>query len=67
MEKIKTVGRKGTGAKRSRLRPASEVPEVFEMPSVPTVRVWGKVRHVGPAPFVFVDELADEFAETGKP
>lgn len=38
----------------------TEIPEIFEMPSVPTVRVWAKVRHVGPAPFVFVDELADD-------
>lgn len=41
-------------------RPAAEVPEVFEMPTVPTRRVWAHVRHVGPAPFVFVDELAEQ-------
>jgi len=33
-----------------------EVPEVFEMPPAPTRRVLGRVRHVGPAPFTFVDE-----------
>lgn len=36
-----------------------EVPEVFEMPPVPTVRVRARVRHVGAAPFVFVDELSE--------
>lgn len=36
-----------------------EVPEVFQMPPVPTNRVHARVRHVGPAPFVFVDELAE--------
>lgn len=41
-------------------RPPAEVPEVFEMPTVPTRRVWAHVRHVGPAPFVFVDELAEQ-------
>lgn len=41
-------------------RPAVEVPEVFEMPAVATRRVWATVRHIGPAPFVFVDELADD-------
>ena len=40
-------------------RPSVEVPEVFEMPAAPTVRVRGRVRNVGPAPFVFVDELED--------
>ncbi len=36
-----------------------EVPEVLETPAVPTRRVLAKVRHRGPAPFVFVDDLAD--------
>jgi len=36
-----------------------EVPEVFQMPPVPTKRVHARVRHVGQAPFVFVDELAE--------
>lgn len=36
-----------------------EVPEVFQMPPVPTTRVRARVRHVGPAPFVFVDELSE--------
>ncbi len=39
--------------------PASEVPEVFQMPPVPTRRLLGRVRHVEPAPFAFVDELAE--------
>lgn len=41
-------------------RPLVELSEVFEMPPAMTVRVQARVRHVGPAPFVFVDELADE-------
>lgn len=45
-------------------RPVVEVPEVFEMPAVTTRRVWAKVRYVGPAPFVFVDELADDATDT---
>lgn len=45
-------------------RPVVEVPEVFEMPAVATRRVWAKVRYVGPAPFVFVDELADDATDT---
>jgi len=36
-----------------------EVPEVFQMPPVPTKRVRARVRHVGQAPFVFVDELTE--------
>lgn len=39
--------------------PAEEAPEVFQMPPVPTTRVRARVRHVGPAPFVFVDELSE--------
>jgi|GEM_PF-4657450 len=45
-------------------RPSVEVSEVFEMPAVATKRVWAKVRHMGPAPFVFVDELADDATDT---
>jgi hypothetical protein len=37
----------------------SEVPEVFEMPPAPGMRVRAHVRHVGPAPFTFIDETAD--------
>lgn len=40
-------------------RPSVEVPEVFEMPAAPTVRVRGRVCNVGSVPFVFVDELED--------
>lgn len=40
-----------------------EVPEMFEMPPVPTVRVRGRVRQVYQAPFVFVDDLADDPVE----
>ena len=36
-----------------------EVPETFQMPPAPTTRIRARVRHVGPAPFVFVDELAE--------
>ncbi len=39
---------------------AAEVPEVFEMPPVPTRRVFGRVHKTGPAPFVFVDDFADQ-------
>ena len=39
---------------------APEAPEVFEMPSAPTTHVRARVRHVGPAPFTFVDDFADE-------
>jgi hypothetical protein len=38
---------------------ATEIPEVFQMPPVPTTRVRARVRNVGPAPFVFVDELSE--------
>lgn len=36
-----------------------EVPEVFEMPPVPKTRVRMRVRNIGPAPFVFIDDAAD--------
>ena len=44
-------------------RYVAEVPEMFEMPPVPTVRVRGRVRHVYQAPFVFVDDLADDLVK----
>jgi len=44
-------------------RPVAEVPEVFAMPPAPTVRVRGRVRRVYQAPFVFVDDLADQADE----
>ncbi len=40
--------------------PATEVPEVFQMPPAPTRRILGRVHKVGPAPFVFVDDFADQ-------
>ena len=40
-------------------RHVDEVPEMFEMPPVPTVRVRGRVRQVYQAPFVFVDDFTD--------
>lgn len=44
-------------------RPVTEIPEVFEMPPAPRVRVRGRVRRVYQAPFVFVDDLADQADE----
>lgn len=41
----------------------AEVPEMFEMPPVPTVRVRGRVRQVYQVPFVFVDDFTDNPAE----
>ena len=41
-------------------RHTAEVPETFEMPPVPTVRVRGRVRQVYQAPFVFVDDFTDD-------
>ena len=39
-----------------------EAPEVFQMPPPPTRRITGKVRKIGPAPFVFVDDfIVDDF------
>ncbi len=39
-----------------------EAPEVFQMPTPPTRHITGKVRKIGPAPFVFVDDfLVDDF------
>lgn len=37
-----------------------ETPEVFEMPPAMTRRVRACVRNIGLAPFVFVDEYADD-------
>ncbi len=47
-------------------RPAAQVPEVFEMPPAPTIRVRMRVHKIGPAPFVFVDDLADEVTPQGQ-
>lgn len=44
-------------------RHVAKVPETFEMPPVPMVRVRGRVRQVYQAPFVFVDDFMDNMAE----
>lgn len=38
----------------------AETPELFQMPPAPMRRVLGRVHKVGPAPFVFVDDFADQ-------